>query len=116
MKSTAKARQLAALIMQVRTGQLSATTAARQLGISRKTYYQWEQRALQGMMKELEPRPPGRPNRSPDPEKRKLQQKIGDLEKQLTGNRQLIQIRERLRQLREAPVKKKKKPSPRSSP
>ena len=42
----AKAKQRAAVILQVRSGQLTATAAAQTLGISRQQYYQWEQRAL----------------------------------------------------------------------
>lgn len=115
MKATTQARQLAVLIMQVRTGQLTASAAAQQLGISRKTYYQWERRALEGMMKELAPRPPGRPERPVDPEKEQLQRKIQDLERELTSNQQLIEIRERLRQIREGPSKKNPKSSRSSS-
>ena len=39
VQQQALARQRAQLIMQVRSGLLSAQEAARQLGISRKTYY-----------------------------------------------------------------------------
>jgi DNA-directed RNA polymerase specialized sigma24 family protein len=39
--------------MQVRSGLLSAQEAARQLGISRKTYYKWERRALAAMVEAL---------------------------------------------------------------
>lgn len=42
----ALARRRAQLIMQVQNGLLSAQEAARQLRISRKTYYKWERRAL----------------------------------------------------------------------
>ena len=42
----ALARQRAALIVAVQSGQITASEAAQQLGISRKTYYQWEKRAL----------------------------------------------------------------------
>ena len=49
----ALARQRAQLIMQVRSGVLSAQEAARQLGISRKTYYKWERRALAAMVEAL---------------------------------------------------------------
>ena len=56
-KSTAHqqalARQRAQLIMQVRSGVLSAQEAARQLGVSRKTYYKWERRALAAMVEAL---------------------------------------------------------------
>ena len=50
----ALARQRAQLIMQVRSGLLNVQEAARQLGISRKTYYKWERRALAAMLKALE--------------------------------------------------------------
>lgn len=115
MKSTTQARQLAALIMQVRTGQITARAAAQHLGISRKTYYQWERRALEGMMKELAPRPPGRPARAKDPQREQLQRKIQDLQRELSSNQQLIEIRERLRKVREGPAKKNLKSSRRSS-
>jgi DNA-binding XRE family transcriptional regulator len=42
------AQRRAEIIVQVQSGQLTATEAARQLGVSRKTYYQWERRALGG--------------------------------------------------------------------
>lgn len=115
MKSSAKARQLAALIMQVRTGQISATAAAQQLGISRKTYYQWERRALQGMMEGLEDRPTGRPSQQPDPETEQLQQKIQDLEKKLNSSQEIIEIREKLEEARRQSAKKKPRPSRKSS-
>ena len=65
----ALARQRAQLIMQVRSGLLSAQEAARQLGISRKTYYKWERRALAAMVEALGNREQGRPPRPIDPEK-----------------------------------------------
>ena len=72
-KSTAHqqalARQRAQLIMQVRSGVLSAQEAARQLGVSRKTYYKWERRALAAMVEALGDREQGRPPRPIDPEK-----------------------------------------------
>ena len=53
MNPAQQARQRASLILQVQAGQLSATQAAQSLGVSRKTYYQWERRALQGMVDQL---------------------------------------------------------------
>jgi hypothetical protein len=49
----ALARRRAQLIMQVQSGLLSAQEAARQLRISRKTYYKWERRALAAMVEAL---------------------------------------------------------------
>ena len=46
------------------------------LGISRKTYYQWEKKALEGMMSRLEPQPPGRPEARTNPEVEAMRKKI----------------------------------------
>jgi len=55
------ARERASIILQVRSGALTATEGAERLGISRKTYYEWEDRALQAMALALENHAPGRP-------------------------------------------------------
>jgi hypothetical protein len=60
-KLQALAQQRAQLIVQVQSGLLTAQDAARQLQISRKTYYKWEHRALAAMAKALENRKSGRP-------------------------------------------------------
>ena len=54
MQNDAIARQRAELIIQVRSGSLTAKAAAQQLGVSRKTYYKWEQRALEGILGALQ--------------------------------------------------------------
>jgi transposase len=61
------ARQRAQLIMQVRSGLLTAEEAARQLRISRKTYYKWEKRALGVMVAALGNRKHGPPPLPVDP-------------------------------------------------
>ena len=99
----ALARQRAQLIMQVRSGLLSAQQAARQLGISRKTYYQWERRALAAMVEALGNRQPGRPPLPIDPEKEALQRQTQELQAKLEVLEQTEQIRQRLGQ----PDKKK---------
>ena len=40
---------------------MTATEAAKELGISRKTYYKWEQRGLAALMDGLEDQTAGRP-------------------------------------------------------
>ena len=57
----ALAHQRAQLIMQVHSRLISATKAARQLSISRKSYYKWERRGLAGMIEALGNREQGRP-------------------------------------------------------
>ena len=98
----ALARQRAQLIMQVRSGLLSAQEAARQLRISRKTYYKWERRALAAMVEALGNREQGRPPLPIDPEKEALQRQTQELQAKL----QVLEQTERIRQRLEQPDKK----------
>lgn len=99
----ALARERAQLIMQVRSGLLSAQEAARQMHVSRKTYYKWERRALQAMVEALGNREQGRPRQAIDPEKEALRRQTQELEAKLQVLEQTEQIRQRL----EEPDKKK---------
>ena len=90
------ARERAAIILQVRSGVLTATEGAERLGISRKTYYEWEDRALQAMALALENHAPGRPPVPPDAEKEELQSKVRDLEKRLYLAEKTIKAKELL--------------------
>ena len=51
------------VIMQVQSGTLIATQAAAVLGISRKTYYEWEKKFLSCAVEALTVRKPGRPKK-----------------------------------------------------
>lgn len=99
----ALARQRAQLIMQVRSGVMSAQEAARRLGISRKTYYKWERRALAAMVEALGHREQGRPPRAIDPEKETLRRQTQELQAKL----QVLEQTERIRQALQEPDKKK---------
>ena len=99
----ALARQRAQLIMQVQNGLLSAQEAARQLRISRKTYYKWERRALAAMVEALGNREHGRPPLLIDPEKEALRRQTQELQAKLQVMEQTV----RIRQLLEQPDKKK---------
>ena len=99
----ALARQRAQLIMQVRSGVMSAQEAARQLGISRKTYYKWERRALAAMVEALGHREQGRPRRAVDPEKEAFRRQTRELQAKL----QVLEQTERIRQVLQEPDKKK---------
>ena len=73
------ARRRVELILQVRNGQCTVTDAAAALGVSRKTYYQWEERALNAMFDALTEQEPGRPALPPEvAEARELRQKVQD--------------------------------------
>ncbi len=88
------ARERAAIILQVLSGALTATEGAERLGISRKTYYEWEDRALQAMALALENHAPGRPPVPSDAEKEELQSKVRDLEKRLYVAEKTIEVKE----------------------
>jgi len=112
----AQARQRATLILQVQAGQISASEAARQLGMSRKTYYQWEKRALEGLMQGLEPGSPGRPSTQPSREVAQLRQKVQELEEKLEETEKVARLRELIAQAKKKqPTPKKGRSSKRSS-
>jgi len=99
----AQARRRAEVILKVRAGQLNAAEAARQLGMSRKTYYKWEERALAGMLEALCDRSAGRPPAKEDPKDEQLGKRVKELERELEGRRQTEELR---RLLKEASGKK----------
>ena len=90
------ARERASIILQVRNGTLTATEGAERLGISRKTYYEWEDRALRAMALALENHAPGKPPVPLDTEKEELQGKVRDLEKKLDLAEKTIEVKEML--------------------
>ena len=95
------ALEKAQVIFRVRSGLMSAADAARQLGMSRKSYYKWELRALEGMMENLCERSPGRPPGGRDGETVELEQRIAQLEKELEERRKAEELRERIKELLE---------------
>ena len=88
-----KARQRAELIFQVRSGQMTASQAAKTLGISRQAYYQWERRALQALMRAVEDQPSGRPKSPIDPEKQKALDEARKNGSTVDGTNQIIEDR-----------------------
>ena len=93
-------------VLRVRAGTLSAAQAARSLGVSRKTYYQWEARALRGMKEALTQQPPGRPPKEADTEAARLRAQLEQSERERTLLEQRIRIQ---RLLVEANNRSKKK-------
>jgi transposase len=71
-KDKEQARLRAAVVFAVRSGQITAEEGARRLGVSRKTYYEWEQRALAAMTGALESKLPEAAN----PELRRRMEEI----------------------------------------
>lgn len=94
-----QARARCSVIMQVRSGALSATEAATKLGVSRKTYYEWEARALDALTAAMEDRPTGRPITPVDDEKESLKQRVAQLEKELYLASKTIEVKDLLHAL-----------------
>jgi transposase len=75
---------------------MTATEAAYLLGVSRKTYYKWEQRGLAALLEGLQEQTGGRP------EIPKQQRRVAEIEKQvaqLQQDKELLQKRMRLKDL-----------------
>jgi transposase len=90
------ARERALVILQVRSGALTAKEGAKLLGVSRKTYYEWEEKSLKAMSLALENRPSGRPPLTLDPEKEALRERVRELEKKLDLAEKTIEVKELL--------------------
>lgn len=109
-----KAQERQRVILEHLRGHLNATEAALSLGMSRKTFYEWQDRALSGMLMALQDRPTGRPPHPVDPEKEQLLEELDTLEKEriVLENRLRIQeaVRQTLNEMRgTAPPPKKKR-------
>ena len=102
------ARKRAAVIFAVRSGQITAEEGAHRLGVSRKTYYEWERRALEAITGALEDRTPGRPETPRDEEKERLEEKITELENELFVAKKTVEVRDMLHayELQNAKTKK----------
>ena len=90
------ARERALVILQVRSGALTAKEGAKLLGVSRKTYYEWEEKSLKAMALALENRPAGRPPVPVDEEKETLRERVRELEKKLDLAEKTIEVKELL--------------------
>jgi transposase len=88
------ARQRALVILKVRSGILTATQGAQALGVSRKTYYEWEEKSLQAMALALQNQPAGRPSAPVDEEKEALRERVRELEKKLDQAEKTIKVKE----------------------
>jgi len=89
-------RERALVILQVRSGVLTAKEGAKLLGVSRKTYYEWEEKSLKAMALALENHSAGRPPTPIDPEKETLRERIRELEKKLDLAEKTIEVKELL--------------------
>ena len=92
-----EARKRADIILKVHSGQMNAVQAARELGVSRKTYYKWEKRGLQSLIEGLCKRNSGRPVLEVDEEMETLKKKVENLEKELRMSQTRLSIQAMLK-------------------
>jgi transposase len=103
------ARRRALVILKVRSRVLTAKQGAQVLGVSRKTYYEWEGKSLKAMALALENQPAGRPPAPVDEEKEALRERVRELEKKLDVAEKTIEVKELLGTYEEFPCKDSKK-------
>lgn len=115
MQTKQEARARAEVILKVRAGVMTVTEAAALLGVSRKTYYEWEERGLGAMLRQLEDQAPGRPVRAASAAETALTAKVAELEAKLKIAEQTAEIRALLRAMEGVSAKKKRKRSRKSS-
>jgi transposase-like protein len=61
---------------------MTASEAARKLGVSRKTYYKWEQRGLSSLLDSLADQSPGRPEREEPAGQTVFEKQMAELRKE----------------------------------
>jgi transposase len=77
------ARLRAELIMKVRCGLITARQAAKQLNVSRKTFYKWEQRGLFALLEGVTDQHPGRPPDPSDDHCQVLERQLSDAKREI---------------------------------
>lgn len=81
-------------IMKVRSGLWSAAQAAAALGVSRKTYYKWEQRGLAALLEGLCDQSAGRPRQGVSDREAMLETENGALRRENHLLRQRMALKE----------------------
>ncbi|MHC4931801.1 MAG: hypothetical protein ACYTGV_06385 [Planctomycetota bacterium] len=104
-----KARQLAAAVLSVLAGEKTTSQASAMMKISLPRYYQLETRALEGMVKALEPRPAGG-QKTPESEIRALTKENQRIRRELTRVQALVRAAHRSLGLRDPTQKGNGKP------
>jgi transposase len=99
----AKARLRAEVIMKVRCGLMTAQQAAEQLGVSRKTYYKWEERGLSALLSSLADQASGRPCQPVDFEKQALERKLAQAHRQCALLQHKMALKDVLSELKMTP-------------
>lgn len=76
-------RLRAEMIMKVRCGLITAAQAAERLGVSRKTYYKWEQRGLSALLDGVTDQDSGRRAHPSDDQRQCLEKQLAEAMRQI---------------------------------
>ena len=93
-------RKRAEMIMKVRCGLMTARQAADRLGVSRKTYYKWEQRGLSALLGSLEDQPAGRPQKPVDRQRQALEKQLAQAHRETALMRHKMALKDVLTELK----------------
>jgi transposase len=88
-----QAEERARIILEVRSGRMTAEEGAKALRVSRKTFYQWEKKGLQGLLRALANGNSGRPAEPVDEEKEALKKEVAHLKQELYLARESLPVR-----------------------
>jgi transposase len=88
-----EAEERARIILEVRSGRMTAEEGAKVLHVSRKTFYQWEKKGLQGLLSALVNGNSGRPAEPVDEEKEALKKEVAHLKQELCVARESVHVR-----------------------
>ncbi|HET9952338.1 MAG TPA: hypothetical protein VFS09_11150 [Candidatus Eisenbacteria bacterium] len=108
LKGSGEAKRLAAVILEVLSGERDTTTASQDLGVSMARYYVLETRAIQGLIAALEPRKAGR-TRTPERELESVKGANARLEHEVSRLQALVRASQRAMGLQAAPSKEKER-------
>ena len=95
------ARKRLLVIMQVINGEITATKGAGLLGMSRRTYYKWEERFIESMLNSMEDRDPGRPALAVDVEKEAMEKQLKNQADQILALHMGIRVRDEMMKMPE---------------
>lgn len=79
--SRAEVTERGRIFLAASVGDTSVAEACEKLGISRQRFHELEDRAVEGFLRALAPKPPGRPAKADDPAA-SLRRRIGEMEKE----------------------------------
>lgn len=87
------------LLLEVFNGKITGVQAAKRLGVSRKTWSEWQARGLEALRQALSDRPAGRPAARRDEEKEAMRRELEQQEREIRKLEAGLQVRDALRDL-----------------